>query len=249
MTVDVNMLRHAEAEAIEHAIEVFPHESVGFVRGGSYNRLTNAAKKPEEEFVLVPEEEAKAFAGGLEAIIHSHPNGLNTPTTTDMIYQQRSAVPWCIIVLRKSRDVTKKQVFSESFWFGDSLPIAPYIGRQFKHGVFDCYTLYRDWWRKERGVVLPNPPRDDGWWFTGQSMFDDYFKEWCFVPVVEKSVQPGDAVLMSIGQRFDRPKVNHMGIYIGNGKMLHHCANRLSKEAPVSMWHNHVVGYARSGGK
>lgn len=216
-------------DIIEHAKSCAPLESCGLVMGDKYVPCPNIA--PEEfchtTFQIAPATMAEAYQSGqLRAVIHSHPAGPNGPTKTDMEQQAASDVPWGIVVLHE-------QNRPELFFWGDSLPIAPYEGRVFRHGIADCYALVRDWYLKEQGVVLPFTPRDTEWWNIGQNVIEENLANFDFSPIGEnEALKYGDVPLFTIGA----PVVNHTGIYIGNGLVLHHLCHRLSRPDVLGPW-------------
>ena len=53
-----------------------------------------------------------------------------------MRYQQQLGIPF-VVMCWPLYDV---------FWWGDKLPRAPLIGRGFRHGIHDCYSLIRDYY-------------------------------------------------------------------------------------------------------
>jgi len=233
--------------AIQHALAEYPRESVGYVARETYFPMENVATG-ENEFEVSEGASLAAFGDGVQVLLHSHPTGKATPSAADMCYQEEAGVPWGIIVLHPSDEKLGRPqpAFKEIFYFGDQLPIAPYEGRQFRHGVYDCYALARDWYRQERGWMLPYFPREDGWWFDGVDLISKSLEEAGFCPVAREDVREGDGVLMAIGFRPGQAQVNHCGVYLGNGTMLHHCARRVSKIEPVAMWmQHHVTGFVR----
>ncbi|NDF50063.1 MAG: hypothetical protein EB116_08275 [Betaproteobacteria bacterium] len=97
-----------------------------------------------------------------------------------------------------------------------------YINRPFWHGVFDCYTLIRDFYRREWGLWLPiNIHRPFGWWEQGYNMYVDSAGNHKFIQV--KNIQRYDVIVMKLG-----PVPNHGAIALGNGKVLHHLGGRFS---------------------
>jgi cell wall-associated NlpC family hydrolase len=49
--------------------------------------------------------------------------------------------------------------------------MAPLVGRQFAHGVLDCYSLVRDFHARELGIPLSEYERQDDWWSHGQDLY------------------------------------------------------------------------------
>lgn len=106
--------------------------------------------------------------------------------------------------------------------------IAPLIGRQFAHGVHDCYAIVRDYYRLERGVDLPDFERSDEWWDDGHSsLYLDNYRAAGFEDVGHDApLEVGDVLLMQIRSRNGVP--NHAGVYLGDSQFIHHMHGRLS---------------------
>jgi cell wall-associated NlpC family hydrolase len=135
-------------------------------------------------------------------------------------------VPWGIVVLTEVHG-------AEIFFFGDRLPVPAYEGRVFRHGVADCYALVRDWYRQERSIVLPLTPRDPAWWDLGQNVIEDNLGRFEFDVVgPDEELQVGDVPLFQVAARV----VNHTGISLGHGLILHHLSNRLSRIDVLGPW-------------
>ncbi|MFO1083115.1 MAG: C40 family peptidase [Reyranellaceae bacterium] len=217
-----DMIAHAEAEA--------PNESCGLVLGDDYVPCTNTAETPRESFAIDNDVMAAACRSGrLRAVVHSHPEGMDCPSKADMAQQAASDVPWGIVVLSR---VHGPSVF---FW-GDQLDVAPYEGRPFRHGTADCYALVRDWYRRERGIELPVTPRDPDWWDKGQDVIAENILAGSFPGFAELGpdvpLEHGDVLLFQVGAKV----VNHTGIYVNNGLVLHHLSRRLSRIDVLGPW-------------
>lgn len=218
-----------------HAIERFPEEACGFVLAdGSFLPAKNVSDNPKSHFAIDAQE--AVAAGDIVAYIHSHTMEEKDelgrvipvsaePSKLDMENQIITDRPWGISVCDGENVTTP-------VWWGDQLPIQPLIGRQFLHGISDCYTLVRDWHRL-KGIVYPEHPRDDYWWSTeGLDLYIDNFEAAGFERVYRRHPMPGDVFLCSL-----RSKVmNHAGVYVGNGLILHHVPNRLSMETPAQIY-------------
>lgn len=173
------------------------------------------------------------------AVLHSHPGGPLFPSEADMRGQIASEVPWGIIPLDEDR-------IGDPIMWGDSLPIADVIGREFMHGVRDCYSLIRDCFRLGRDrlaaqgvadwpyepIELEEIPRDDAWWDGDQDLYGDNFARVGFRSVPLHEAMPGDVFLMSIRS----PKANHGGLILPNNLILHHLPARLSRREPAGIW-------------
>ena len=140
---------HEAAKA--HAAESYPSEAVGIVERGQYVRLDNRSAEPTKDVHLSDEDLMRVASA--DVFFHSHPDGIGSPSSTDMVYQQQLGIPFVVIVWP----------LYDVFWWGDSLARAPLIGRGFRHGVHDCMSLIRDHFQG-KGVVFADHPREWDWW-------------------------------------------------------------------------------------
>ncbi|WP_246795619.1 C40 family peptidase [Burkholderia perseverans] len=215
-----------------HAIAEYPRECVGLVvlaRGAeAYVPCVNRAATPTEQFVLAAEDYANAEdAGDIVALVHSHPGAPARPSAADKAMCEVSGIRrWVIVSVGVQADGS---IGAEGwFEFGPSGFVAPLVGRQFVHGVHDCYSIVRDWYRLERDVVLPDFQRRDDWWDDGHSsLYLENYRTAGFEDVGAKAtLRVGDVLLMQIRGRNGVP--NHAGVYLGDNQILHHMHGRLS---------------------
>lgn len=213
-------MKQRTIEAIRaHAAAEHPREACGLIvveRGRErYVPCRNAASGTEH-FVLPAEDFAAAEdLGEVVAVVHSHPDAPAVASEADLVSCEASGLPWHILS-----------------WPADDLRTiepsgyqAPLVGRQFAHGVLDCYTLVRDWYRIERAIALPDFPRRDDWWHQGEDLYMRHYAEAGFVAVSQdQPEQAGDVILMQLRS----PVPNHAAVYLGGGHMLHHLHGRLS---------------------
>jgi hypothetical protein len=112
---------------------------------------------------------------------------------------------------------------SEVFIPNEYFENADYEGRPFLHGLFDCYTLIRDYYKKEFNIFLPtNIQRNWEWWSQGENLYVDNAKNYGFEETTD--IKKHDILIMKIGS----PVPNHGAIYLGDNKILHHTAGRFS---------------------
>lgn len=226
-------------EAIRaHAAKEYPRECCGLVlvvKGRErYQRCTNTAQGTEH-FVLPAEEYADAEQlGEVIAVVHSHPNAPARPSQADLVSCEASGLPWHIVRVDL---VDGAPAASELVTIEPSGYRAPLVGRQFSHGVLDCYQLIVDWYAHERGITLPQFARADEWWNDGKSdLYTAGFPQAGFVKLPDGApLEVGDVILMQIRARNGVP--NHAAIYLGDGLMLHHLHGRLSsRDVYGGMW-------------
>lgn len=219
-----------------HAVAEYPRECCGLIvvagRKEVYRPCRNTASTPSEHFRLPSEDYAAAEdIGRIVALVHSHPSAPATPSDADRIMCEASGLTWHI--------VSVGQVVGETPSCGDMQTIqpcgfeAPLVGRAFAHGILDCYTLVRDFYRRELGIALSQYEREDGWWEKGQDLYSLERLRAEGFDLIEGAPRRGDLVLMQIRS----PVPNHAGVYLGDGQMLHHLADRLSETTPYGgMW-------------
>lgn len=213
-----NLLQHAQAES--------PRECCGLLVATPAGELmyvpainTHAGDAGRDRFRLEDDAWLRADElGTVAAVVHSHPNASANPSMADRAQCERSQLPW-LIVGTPSGALVELQ---PSGWR------APMEGREFCHGVLDCYTLAQDWYWREWGLQLPDFDREDGWWDDdkGTDLYMANFAAAGFVQLpAGAQLQRGDGLLMRV--RSDR--VNHAAVHQGDGYMLHHLYGQLSR--------------------
>ena len=127
--------------------------------------------------------------------------------------------------------------YYKPFWFGDQCPVPPLLRRPFRHGVTDCYSLIRDWYRVERNILLPEFPRDWNWWLVkGRDMYLKGFREAGFRVVDRALPRVGDGILFRI--RSDTP--NHAAVVVDDRFMLHHPSSTTPYD-PLRVSHRQIL--------
>ncbi len=116
-------------------------------------------------------------------------------------------------------------------------------GRRFEYGVTDCYTLFRDAYHLA-GIEMPDFHRGDDWWRHGQNLYLDNMEATGFYRVALTEQQPGDVLLCCFGSSVP----NHAAIYCGDGELLHHIPEQLSKrERYTDKWQRRTLPLASPG--
>jgi proteasome lid subunit RPN8/RPN11 len=187
-----------------------------------YIRCTNVATEPaaRDSFRIAPRDLAEAEElGKIVAIVHSHPDASAHPSDADRYMCERSGVTWLIIGMPDG-------VVMQCQPNGQRLPL---VGREFHHGVVDCYTLIQDYYAERLGVVLPNFDRSDDWWTRGDDLYRRNFAVAGFDEVgtlATAKLQQHDVLLMKIRSTQE----NHAAIVedASSGLILHHLYGQLS---------------------
>lgn len=236
---------HIDAMIINHARRLAalspPQESVGVIRDGAYISLVNSAEDPTISFRISGDDPALI---GAEAIVHSHPGGPSFPSAHDMTQQIASGLPWLIAV---TPTAASPKITEEVFAFG--LPPQMTEGRGYRHGVDDCYSLIRGFYKDVMGIELIDFPREWGWWHDGHNLYADGLGPAGFTMLPDDAqLQCGDVFLASVRAKV----VNHAGIWLGDGLIYHHLGGaegyqpeRLARKEPVERWQKFINGWAR----
>lgn len=218
-----------------HAAECYPNESCGLVvastDGECYIPCANAHDKPSEHFRISGEAFADAEdIGDVVAVIHSHPNASANPSDADRVQCELSELPWHIISIGM---VDGQPEFGAQGYCEPCGYEAPLEGRQFAHGILDCFTMFKDFLWREYQIRVSNYDREDDWWNNGGDLYSiDRLNAEGFFQIKDEPKR-GDIILMNV-----RSKVaNHAAVYLGDGTILHHLHGRLSrKEAYGGYW-------------
>jgi cell wall-associated NlpC family hydrolase len=179
-----------------------------------YIPCTNQHQGKSNFRISVIEQGMARMKGELVMVVHSHPFAAPDPTEADLTSCEESGVPWLIM-----NHPNGNYLVVEPSGYS-----APLVGRQFCHGVNDCYTLIRDYYKRELGTQLPDFHREDHWWGHGQNLYLDGYASAGFKKIEDGSLNKHDVLLLQLRS----PVPNHSAIYLGDGKILHHLFGRLS---------------------
>lgn len=223
-------------EMLAHARDDSQNEVCGLVVAyGKKQRIVrakNLAESPRFDFDIDPE--AWLEVGDDEMVIavyHSHPFSRCEPSMADLRGCELTQLPWFIVTPG-----------GEHTYFEPSGYEAPYEGRPYAWGIMDCYALVQDWFSREYQIHLAQFERVRDFWHKGIDLFGDNFAGQGFVDARGQDVQRGDVFLI----QFQSHVPNHVVIYIGDGKILHHAHGRLSiEETWGGVWAQCAVKHLR----
>lgn len=208
-----------QTEIMAYAQACDPKEMCGLihvVKGRKrFYACANIAATPDEHFILDPTDYAAAEdLGEIIAVVHSHPITPPQPSVADQLSCNNTGLPW-IIVNPKTEQ------------WGQCQPAVlelPYVGREFVFGVVDCYSLVRDWYKREWQLELYDFPRRDGFWERNENLYVDNYASQGFKQVAFSELEAGNLIFMQLGASLP----NHAAIYLGDQQILHHVQGRLS---------------------
>lgn len=236
------MFEDFTAQLKAEAIAAYPQEAAWLITPGECRRVKNVSPTPEETFRAGKRAMASAMNRGLMAVVHSHPDYPACPSAADMRGQLASGVPWGIVA-------TDGKSATEPAWWGDGVETPPLIGRSFRHGITDCFSLIRDYYRIELGIELPEYPREWLWWKKGEDFYRREFKAAGFREIEMEDARAGDVWLAQLHS----PVTNHGGILLDAGLGLHHPSSprsavstaHISRREPLARWQHHITHWLR----
>ena len=239
-----------DASLIEKAaIAAYPNEACGLVvRVGKKSVLIecpNTHDNPAQWFRIDPKDYAKAAGvGEIVGVWHTHVDQSNNLSIVDRVEMEKSELPWYIASIHKIGDEFK--VTPPAAYHPEGYQ-EPYIDRPYIYGVFDCWSLVRDYYKREYEIVLGEYPRIEEFWKKGYNFFGENFKREGFEKLIDQEPQVGDLFLIQTDNH-DFP--NHIAIYIGDDQILHHCHGRLSRrDIYGGYWSKHTMHHLRHKSK
>ncbi|MDP4299934.1 NlpC/P60 family protein [Leptothrix discophora] len=176
--------------------------------------------------------------GRIEAYLHSHPYDSSRPFN-DTHYRpewasHRDMEMWIALGVPFGIVATDGHGCSDVLWYDDRNR-APLEGREFVHGLHDCYSIIRDYYLSELQIDLPNFPRGWGWWNEGQNLYLEGFEQAGFQEIPRQEARVGDCIIYKIGTAYP----NHASVIVGPDAILHHLIDRLSRVEKKSRWSRH----------
>lgn len=210
-------------DIINHARECYPNECCGLILDNfKYAPCRNLIPEnenlklgPQYNFAIDPKQYAIAEdKGEITHIVHSHPDASCRPSKEDIARCNESGLPWLII----SYPSLDWRIIE---------PCEPdLIGRDFVLGVYDCYGLVMDYYKRELGIDLLDFRVDYPWWEQGENRYIDNYEKAGFREVFD--LQKNDVILMQVSALVP----NHAGILLDNNTLLHHLFGHKSCRTP-----------------
>jgi proteasome lid subunit RPN8/RPN11 len=217
-----------KAKVKAHALKDAPYEACGFV---VVNRLgetivmpcENLARNKRGQFIIDPKNNIEAEKlGHIAAFYHSHASEFPNPegdrfSREDLDISFESTFPALLYVHPND---------TWHFTMPSTYNPAPLLGRPFVWGVWDCYTLVRDYFLLNKKTVMGSyfPPENA----TASSDFEyeKLSKNEKFHEIPMSEARKDDVMLVSLKSKF----INHCLIYQGDNEYLHQPAFKLSSK-------------------
>ena len=240
----------------EYFKQCYPHEGVVAIIDNQWHALNNVSDTPREDFRVDGQEWLNLIVryGEPSAVIHSHTHAEirkdrwghiidpRTPSFADMQSCEVAGIPFGITHCDGNKCL-------DTLWIGKPSSIA-LVGRPYIYGVYDCITIVRDYYFQNHGLVFDDVPREFEWSVHGddtimRNFLEKGFKN-TFVSISEKrefgKLNVGDILVFTIpGTKFP----NHCGIYVGEGRYLHHMVGYDSTYQNVELYAHRVTHVLR----
>lgn len=226
----------------------YPKEACGLIYSDAIGRpviveCKNVSDEPENQFLIDPNEYLEVEKKGqIVGCWHTHCDIPPHASEADKQGCINTQVPWFI------GSVTMKD--GEKVFEGlnevrpDNGYKAPLIGRPYTFGVFDCFSLLRDYYKQEFDIDLKEVPRTERIWESEPNYMENRaIKEFDLVKVTDGTYKVGDIFLIQTG----RDGADHIAIYLGGDRILHQMRNRLSRTDMYggSYWQEHTLSHWR----
>lgn len=122
------------------------------------------------------------------------------------------------------------------------LKVDEFVGRRFTEiGDEDCLTLVSMFFKDNFDINITDYARPADWSSDKADLITDLHEREGFIKITNwkpRDLRPADVIVMSVGEM----NPNHLGVYVGDDKMLHHQLGRLSRTEPFSgFWHHHTA--------
>lgn len=209
-------LSESAKEAIKSfAIEKPEEEVCGFVlKDDTVVSVPNTSSDRTNQFAIEPKDYA-FYDENIAGVWHSHLDFAGFSVLDQQVISL-DVLPWAVYCLA-----------DDSWHQCDPSVVAPFEGRPFVFGVYDCYSLVSDY-LKEKKVNLPEWPRGNwGEWNT--PLFTPFDDEWSNYgePVQLGAQQAGDMMLMNLGDFSSH--TDHLGVFVSKNQFLHHPSESKSR--------------------
>ena len=220
----------------KHFESEYPREGcgvIGVVKGKKRWFPCKNVAENEDDFVMCSEDWFRVRQqADIIAIVHSHPDGSNEASQSDINNCNALQIPyWIFSYPEMDVNIIEPETLQNTL-----------IGREYEFGVRDCFEAARDWLIEKADITIPlRAPFEDDWWEKDLNYFtEERIKEWGLVKVTD--AKEHDVLVFQVEANVP----NHCGVYLGNDIFFHHAVNRLScRESLYPFWAKHIVGIYR----
>lgn len=202
----------------------------------------NMASIKDNNFIISPKDYLKCSSlGQITACYHSHTNDNIELSEIDKTNSNKYNIHYILYNI-------KYDIFN---FYAPNTEKNPYVGRPFILGTSDCFTLMRDYARRERNVQITFPkntiyPKDIK---EIGALYEQNFIDNGFIKLSKDTELKKDDGIMMTFPAICEKYPTHAAVYIGNNMILHQPFNSFSC---VNMYDNffkkHTTYVLRYGG-
>jgi len=166
-------------------------------------------------YEIDPQEYIKVYnLGKVCGVYHSHPNSDSSFSEADLEYSEEFALPIYVYGLKDKK-------------IAEYIPTSYEIeleGLPFIWGLFDCFGTIRNYFRQKHKLFIPDYDRDESFANSNSNLILDNIKNNQFFVVENKNIEINDLLIFKSNRIFP----HHLGVFVGNSRMLHHPSGRPS---------------------
>jgi proteasome lid subunit RPN8/RPN11 len=195
-----------------HALGMMPNEACGFIYTNNNTihvlPCKNISPEPTEAFEIAEEDYIRCtHLGEVVGIYHSHSEG-TAFSEEDIERAEEWALPYFLYAIKEGEfRVYYPKEYTPS-----------YLGRPFIWGHNDCYTIVREYYRRELNIALGDYDCDESFENSErQDILIGLEKEGFIMSTDFTNIEIGDVLLF----QFSKVYPQHVGIYMGGNRFLH----------------------------
>ena len=217
-------------------IKAFPNEAVGYLKDGKFYELENLSSNPRHSFEVRPD----FLLNEPDVLVHSH------CVTTRSMFDPRSPSyedlkTQIAIDIECAVCVTDGVECSDPMYWGNPKNRPALVGRDFIHNIQDCFSLVQDYYFQELGIELRSVPRYAGWAQDGLTLIESSYIDMGFKEIPISEAKANDLFFYQVHAKTP----NHLGVYVGDQRVLTHWYGRASGFEPYSKWASKIVKAVR----
>jgi proteasome lid subunit RPN8/RPN11 len=220
-----------------HSEESYPNEACGFIIEKNFKFLCvkcfNVSKNPNTSFEIAPIEylKIKSNCDKIHYIYHSHPQASDYCSFSEKDKNCSEALDIPIILMCMKSNEFKI--------FDNSGLDSRYIGRYYKEGKYDCFSLIIDYFKNEKSFDIKYDKKS-----YIENVLEDNYLEKEFKKIFlrnnfslinrDKEIIRDDILLFD---EFNNSSPKHLGLYLGQESFLHQPYSKLSRVE--NNWHKY----------
>lgn len=214
MKIKAEIKRHADTDPSVEVCGLIVDNPAPGSNGPIVLPVKNIAPNPWENFELNPREVGRVMSQNtVLGYYHSHTADYDHMFSQgDVVRSQMNGYP----VYLYSHLTGKFNRFGPAFKHNEKIS-------RFIPGVFDCFTTVQDYLSAECGLAIPWPEYTRQSMATGLDGWEEYHEMAGMVEIVGRDpdqLERGDILEMCLGARRRPGVVNHVRVYIGNGRVV-----------------------------